>query len=180
MVVAAFLLDIFVFLFSSYVPEVHPYRWKFFEGHLSRPSTYLTDIHPIREEQPPRIVFLHSFLTWSSILGSLQSFIPPRTYPHHQIGPKTQYTNLGPCPHIYRLLMHYKNKLKVLYNRNMVKHVKYINLKLFIIYSRKINLRVVVRERGKTCICHCFHPRTWKCDSYTIVVWDFALKLGFL
>ena len=69
---------------------------------------------------------------------------------------------------------------KVLYNRNMVKHVKYINFKLFIIYSGKINLRVVVRERGKSCICHCFHPKTSKCDSYTTVVWDFALKLGFL
>ena len=48
-VVAVFLLDIFVFLSSSYVPEVHPYRWKFLEGHLSRPSTCLTDIRPIRE-----------------------------------------------------------------------------------------------------------------------------------
>ena len=48
-VVTAFLLDIFAFLSSSYVPEVHPYRWKFLEGHLSRPSTYLTDICPIRE-----------------------------------------------------------------------------------------------------------------------------------
>ena len=48
-VVAAFLLDIFVFLFSSYAPKVHPYRWTFLEGHLSHPSTCLTDIHPIRE-----------------------------------------------------------------------------------------------------------------------------------
>ena len=48
-VVTAFLLDIFAFLSSSYVPEVHPYRWKFLEGHLSRPSTCLTDIRPIRE-----------------------------------------------------------------------------------------------------------------------------------
>ena len=49
MVVAAFLLDINVFLSSSYVPEVHPYRWKFLEGHLSRLGTCLTDIRPIRE-----------------------------------------------------------------------------------------------------------------------------------
>ena len=48
-VVVVFLLDISVFLSSSYVPEVHPYRWKFLEGHLSRPSTCLTDIHLIRE-----------------------------------------------------------------------------------------------------------------------------------
>ena len=47
--VISFLLDISTFLSSSYVPEVHPYRWKFLEGHLSRPSTCLTDIHPIRE-----------------------------------------------------------------------------------------------------------------------------------
>ena len=48
-VVAAFLLDISVFLSSSYAPEVHPYRWTFLEGHLSRLSTCFTDIHPIRE-----------------------------------------------------------------------------------------------------------------------------------
>ena len=48
-VVASFLLDISVFLSSLYVPEVHPYHWKFLEGHLSRPGTCLTDIRPIRE-----------------------------------------------------------------------------------------------------------------------------------
>ena len=48
-VVAAFLLDIFVFLSSSYVPEVHSYRWKLLEGHLSRLVTYLTDVSLIRE-----------------------------------------------------------------------------------------------------------------------------------
>ena len=48
-VVTAFLLDIFVFLSSSYMPEVHPYRWKFLEGHLSRLGTCLTDIRPIQE-----------------------------------------------------------------------------------------------------------------------------------
>ena len=48
-VVAVFLLDISVFLSSSYVPEVHPHRWKFLEGHLSRLVTCLTDVRPIRE-----------------------------------------------------------------------------------------------------------------------------------
>ena len=48
-VVAAFLLDIFIFLSSSYVPEVHLYRWKFLEGHLSRLVTCLTNVRPIRE-----------------------------------------------------------------------------------------------------------------------------------
>ena len=48
-VVAVFLLDISVFLSSSYAPDVHPYRWTFLEGHLSCPSTCLTNIHPIRE-----------------------------------------------------------------------------------------------------------------------------------
>ena len=47
--VADFLLDISVFLSSSYMPEVHPYRWKFLEGHLSRLVTCLTDVRPIRE-----------------------------------------------------------------------------------------------------------------------------------
>ena len=48
-VIAAFLLDISVFLSSSYVPEVHPYHWKFLEDHLSRPSICLIDIHPTQE-----------------------------------------------------------------------------------------------------------------------------------
>ena len=48
--VAAFLFDISVFLSSLYVPEIYPYHWKFLEGHLSRPSTCLTDIHPISEK----------------------------------------------------------------------------------------------------------------------------------
>ena len=47
--VAPFLLDISVFLSSLYMPEVHPYRWKLLEGHLSRLVTYLTDVRPIRE-----------------------------------------------------------------------------------------------------------------------------------
>ena len=48
-VVAAFLLNISVFLSSSYVPEVHHYRWKLLEGRLSHLVTRLTDVHPIRE-----------------------------------------------------------------------------------------------------------------------------------
>ena len=47
--VAAFLLDISVFLSSSYVPEVYLYHWEFLEGHLSRLGTCLTDMRPIRE-----------------------------------------------------------------------------------------------------------------------------------
>ena len=49
-VVAAFLLDISTFLSSLYVLEVHPYCWKFLEGHSSRLRTCLIDINPIREE----------------------------------------------------------------------------------------------------------------------------------
>ena len=49
MVVAAFLLDISVFLSSSNMPEVHPYRWKLLEGHLSRLVTCLIDVRPIRK-----------------------------------------------------------------------------------------------------------------------------------
>ena len=36
-VVAAFPLDISVFLSSPYAPEVYPYRWRFLEGHPSPP-----------------------------------------------------------------------------------------------------------------------------------------------
>ena len=44
--VAAFHLDISVFLSSPYVPEVYPHRWILLEGHQ---DTRLTDIRPIRE-----------------------------------------------------------------------------------------------------------------------------------
>ena len=49
MVVAAFLLDISVFLPYSYVPEVYPYHWKLLGGHLSRPDTCLTGTCPIEK-----------------------------------------------------------------------------------------------------------------------------------
>ena len=42
-------LDIFAFLSSSYVPEVHSYRWKLLEGHLSCLVICLFDVHPIRK-----------------------------------------------------------------------------------------------------------------------------------
>ena len=48
-VVAAFFLDISMFLPSSYVPEVYPYCWKLLEGHISHPGICLTDIRQIRE-----------------------------------------------------------------------------------------------------------------------------------
>ena len=48
-VVAAFFLDISIFLSSLYVPKVHPYCWTFLEGHLGHPRACLTDINPIRE-----------------------------------------------------------------------------------------------------------------------------------
>ena len=98
-VVATFLLDISVFLLSSYISEVHPYRWKFLEGHLSHLVTCLTDVRPIREGQPPRTLPLQSSLTWSSILEFFLSFTYSWTYPRHQIRPKAQYTNLDICPH---------------------------------------------------------------------------------
>ena len=48
MVVAAFSLDIYVFLSSPYVPEVYPHCWILLEGHLSYPDTRLTDIRLVR------------------------------------------------------------------------------------------------------------------------------------
>ena len=47
-VVAAFPLDISVFLSSPYVPEVYPHRWRLLEGHLSHLGACLTDIRPVR------------------------------------------------------------------------------------------------------------------------------------
>ena len=81
-VVTAFPLDISIFLSSTYMPEVYPHRWKLLEGHLSHPSTCLTDIRPIREGQPPQTLTLHPFLMWFSILRLLQSFTPSRTQSH--------------------------------------------------------------------------------------------------
>ena len=62
MVVVAFLLDISVLLSSSYMPEVHPYRWKLLKGHLSRLVTCLIGVRPIREGQPPRTLSFQSSL----------------------------------------------------------------------------------------------------------------------
>ena len=47
-VIAAFSLDISVFLSSPYVPEVYPHRWILLEGHQSHQDTRVTDIYPIR------------------------------------------------------------------------------------------------------------------------------------
>ena len=47
-VVAAFPLDISIFLSSPYVLEVYPHRWILLEGHLSHLDTRLTEIRPIR------------------------------------------------------------------------------------------------------------------------------------
>ena len=47
-VVAVFSLDISIFLYSLYVPEVYPHCWRLLEGHLSHPSTCLTDIRPVQ------------------------------------------------------------------------------------------------------------------------------------
>ena len=47
-VVAAFPLDISVFLSSSYVLKVYLHCWKLLEGHLSHLGTCLIDIRPIR------------------------------------------------------------------------------------------------------------------------------------
>ena len=47
-VVAAFPLDISVFLSSPYVPKVYPHRWRLLEGHLSHSGAYSTDIRSVR------------------------------------------------------------------------------------------------------------------------------------
>ena len=47
-VIAAFSLDISVFLSSPYVPEVYPHRWILLEGHQSHQDTRVTDICSIR------------------------------------------------------------------------------------------------------------------------------------
>ena len=49
-VVTAFLLDISTFLSFPYVPEVHPYRWRFLEGHLGYLNTYLPGTHLSEED----------------------------------------------------------------------------------------------------------------------------------
>ena len=47
-VIAAFPLDISVFLSSPYAPEVYPHRWRLLEGHPSHPGVCSTDIRSIR------------------------------------------------------------------------------------------------------------------------------------
>ena len=62
-VIAAFSLDISVFLSSSYMLEVYHHRWRLLEGHLSHLGTRLTDIRPVREMYPPQTSALHPFIT---------------------------------------------------------------------------------------------------------------------
>ena len=45
---AAFPLDISVFLSSLYMPEVYPHRWSLLEGYLSHLGACSTDIRPVR------------------------------------------------------------------------------------------------------------------------------------
>ena len=52
--VAAFPLDISVFLSSPYVLEVYPHRWSLLEGYLSHPGADPTDI-TLLGLQPPTI-----------------------------------------------------------------------------------------------------------------------------
>ena len=80
--VAAFPLDISVFLSSPYMPEVYPHRWSLLEGYLSHSGACLTDIRPVRGGYPPRTSTPHHFLTQLFIMGFLQSFIPPQMYPY--------------------------------------------------------------------------------------------------
>ena len=46
--VAAFPLDISVFLSSPYVPEVYPHRWSLLEGYLSHSDACSIDIRQVR------------------------------------------------------------------------------------------------------------------------------------
>ena len=46
--VAAFPLDISVFLSSPYVPEVYAHRWSLLEGYLSHSYAYSTDIRQVQ------------------------------------------------------------------------------------------------------------------------------------
>ena len=66
--VAAFPLDISVFLFSPYVPEVYPYRWSILEGYLSHLDACSTDIRQVRGGLPPRTSSPHAsfrdYLFW--------------------------------------------------------------------------------------------------------------------
>ena len=45
---AAFPLDISVFLSSLYMPEVYPHRWSLLEGYLSHLGVCLTDVRPVQ------------------------------------------------------------------------------------------------------------------------------------
>ena len=47
-VVAAFPLDIYVFLSSPYVSEVYPYCWNLLEGYLSHSGACSTNICPVQ------------------------------------------------------------------------------------------------------------------------------------
>ena len=77
-------------------------------------------------------------------------------------------------------MVHHKSGIKVQNNKERKNMHNSLNLKLFCTYSKKRNLREVVREREKTLWHHYFHLWASQLCCSFMVVWAFLLKLWFL
>ena len=80
--VAAFPLDISMFLSLPYAPEVYLHYWNLLEDYPGQANAYLTDIRQIRGGWPSRTTAFYSFLIRPFALGLFKSFAPYRTRSH--------------------------------------------------------------------------------------------------
>ena len=77
--VAAFPLDIFVFLSLLCISEVYLHRWNLLEGYVSQDEVDLSDICRVRGIQPSRTNAFQHFSALPPIMGFFPMLSPPRT-----------------------------------------------------------------------------------------------------
>ena len=78
--VAAFPLDISVFLSLPCTSEVYLHCWNFLEGYPSQNEVHFTDIRQVRGGRLSRTSVFGHFSIRPPTMGLSQMFSPPRTY----------------------------------------------------------------------------------------------------
>ena len=78
--VAAFPLDISVFLSLPCTPEVYLHCWNFLEGYLSQDEVHFTDIRQVRGGRLSRTSAFEHFSICPLTMGLFQTLSPPRMY----------------------------------------------------------------------------------------------------
>ena len=76
--VAAFPLDISVFLSLLCISEVYLHRWNLLEGYVSQDEVDLSDICQVRGIRPSRTNAFQHFFALPPIMGLFPMLSPPR------------------------------------------------------------------------------------------------------